>query len=228
MNNRICFIATFACFAFACTTTQNATTGNKSVKANILLQAGVSHGGIVENTNLESIDNIAPDAFSGATKTGLSGGIHSQININGKIIETGVDVITSSQTFTYSDNLQNLNGDRYLNLTQIRIPLTYNFQVMKSKKENGLFQVKLGYTFGYNHLNVNNKTSSLPVYSYNKFTSGPTLGFQSHPFSLNDKFDLGMYCDFYRGSPVYKDFYNNDKEETGSSYLKAGITFYLK
>ena len=54
---------------------------------------------------------------------------------------------------------------------------------------------------------------------YNFFSGGVTLGLAAFPVSFDNGSRLGLYVDRYRGSQIYKDFYNQPEFEVpGSSY----------
>ena len=54
------------------------------------------------------------DAITGATKSSFNAGIHSEINIKGHVIETGLDHFGFDQSVTYDLSSFNVNGKRDL------------------------------------------------------------------------------------------------------------------
>lgn len=202
---------------------------NKKWTPKYRVQIGTNHGGIVENKDLTELENIEPDAFTGATKMGVNAGVHTLLPVRKNYIEVGLDYMLNQQTFNFADEENNFSGTRKVSTSQFLFPVTYNIGVIRKKYEEGLFQVKLGYTFQYNLFDVNDRGNSLPEYTSNNFSSGLALGFSTTAFKLNNGSSLGLYLDLYRGSQIYDDFYNrNTFEMPGSSYFKAGIIYHLK
>ena len=72
-------------------------------------------------------------------------------------------------------------------------------------------------------------SQQLPVYSYNHWSNGPTLGISTTPFQLKNGAALGVYLGAYRGSKIYDDIYNsNDYVMPGSAYYKFGVIYQFK
>jgi len=111
--------------------------------------AGATHGGIIENTDLELIRPISPDAFSGATRVGIQAGAHFEYPLSRISLETGLDLFLNGQVFTYEDYFPSFSGTRELLTTQLRIPLVVNFRLFKGVMEDGMLQLKLGLSPGY-------------------------------------------------------------------------------
>lgn len=201
-------------------------TEDEKWKPDFRVQAGINHGGIVENTDMSEIENVEVDAFSGATKTGFNAGIHTLLPIKRNNIEIGVDYMQNNQTFTYKDVLNAFNGEREVKTSQFIVPLTYNIGVLRKKYSEGLFQIKIGYVFQFNSFNISDKSPNLPAYTTNNLSSGLTLGLATTPITLMNDTKLGCFFDIYRGSQVYDDFYNKSTfEMPGSSYFKAGVIY---
>jgi hypothetical protein len=81
-------------------------------KFNLSFQAGANKGGMVENTNMEEIPGVTVDAFSGATRAGFNVGTRVSYPIGKIRLETGIDFMQNSQTFTYNDALNHNIGKR--------------------------------------------------------------------------------------------------------------------
>ena len=214
----------------ACAPTSNIShKENKKWKPEFRMQAGVNHGGIIENTDMGDIGNIEVDAFSGATKLGANAGIHSLLPLKRNCLEIGIDYMFSNQTFNYNDASNDYFGKRDIISSQFMLPVTYNIGFFRRQYSEGLFQVKIGYVFQYNLINVSEDNPGLPAYTTNKFSSGITLGCASTPFKLKNGSNLGFFLDAYRGSQIYEDLYNqSDFDMPGSSYFKVGIIYHLK
>jgi len=107
---------------------QNKTGQNKRTSISIL--AGLSAGGLVENTIMSGISGLSEtDAITGTTKSSFNAGIHSEINIKGHVIETGLDYPGFDQSFTYDLPSFNVNGVKDVRFHQLRLPMTYNFSI---------------------------------------------------------------------------------------------------
>lgn len=209
-----------------CAATTTITDHNKKWAPVYRIQAGINHGGIVENTDLTQISNTKVDAYTGATKPGINAGAHAVLPVGNNAVETGVDYMYNKQTFTYHDDENNFSGSRKVGTSQIMLPVTYNIGLFRKSRRDGLFQIRLGYVFQYNLISISDNGSKLPECSYNKFSNGFTLGVSSTPFKLNNGSDLGFFIDVYKGSQIYRDFYNQSSfEMPSSSYIKAGIIY---
>lgn len=193
---------------------------------NIKLQGGVTHGGIIENKDLDAIENVEPDAYSGATKAGFNVGAHAIIPVRRNAIETGIDYSLYNQTFTYKDAINNFDGSRQIFTSQFAIPLTYNFTLFRNLCPEKDLQLKLGYLAAYNLYSVKDKDGTLPEYDLQPFSQGLTLGLSATPVEFKNSSKLGLYLDFYRGSQVYEDFYNQTSfDMPGTSIFKFGIAY---
>ena len=205
----------------------------KSAKENVKLsvQLGLNKGGITENTDMEVVasstktPSTSVDAFSGATNTGFNAGLHASYPLKRNEIETGIDFMLNKQTFTYNDEINGYAGQRTLNVSQIMVPLTYNFNLLKGALPSAEIQVKLGVAGQVNFLGADN-TGSLPTYEVNRWSNGFTFGFSAFPFRFKNNHKLGFYLDGYRGTQIYEDFYNlSEYEVPGSSYMKFGLKY---
>lgn len=215
----ICLILSL-CLLLGCSTTSEVANSNQKLLNSHNFQAGGSWGGIIEDTKI--------DAVSGATKSSVNIGFHPTLNIHGHLIETGIDFLHYNQTFTYFDNTNNYDGKREFNYSEIRLPITYNFQFLKNTNNEGQLIIKLGMSLGY-RISENIKNSGeVPDYTFDKFSIGPTLGLSTIPFKLNDKYRLGIYVDFVRASKIYKDYYTVADDLGNMSNLKFGIVLNIK
>lgn len=219
------FLIIFTVGIFLGCASTNKTTNSKST-VNYKFQAGIHHGGIVENTDLEVIPGIEPDAFSGATRVGISLGAKSEIVVGKSMLENGLDVLTSKHIFDYNDELNANVGKREISVTQIRVPLSYNFTLFNNEIRKNWFQLKLGLSAGYTHLNVEDKNDNLPAYSKKPWSIGPMVGLEVLPFTMANGSNLGLHMELHRSGQVYKDFYNVG-DMPGLSYFKFGLTYRL-
>ena len=197
------------------------------------VKAGLNKGGITENTDLTIVQNAEPvggkpDAYSGATSMGGNIGVHVNKPLVYGEIESGLDYMYNHQTFTYTDQGNMYIGSRNLSVNQFMIPLTYNFELLKKVLPSAEFQFKLGYMGQINFVSVNG-TGILPKYSINRWSNGAVFGISAYPFKFANGSKLGFYVDAYRGTRIYKDFYNQDSfKMPGSSFVKVGIRYQFK
>lgn len=213
----------------ACSITQK-NAANKKLIYN--LQGGLNVGGIVDNTDLSKVpnhtDNSNVDAYSGATKLGLHAGMHIKLPLKINQLESGVDIMYNDQTFTYNDLANNYIGSRDVITTQLMIPFTYNVNFLTNSLPKADLQFKLGLVGQANFAYLEH-SGNIPDYSVNRFSGGFTFGFSGFLFKLKNEKSLGWYCDVYRGSQIYEDFYNQvNFEMPGSSYVKFGISCQFK
>jgi len=215
---------------WSCSTMQLVSTEKKTT---VTLQMGSNLGGITENTDMSVIPGVkvpaeaTVDAFTGATHPGFNAGVHINHRLKMNQVETGLDYMYNHQTFNYTDAGNKYIGVRELHVSQFMIPLTYNFSLFSKTFQNAEIQLKVGLLGQLNAVSGKG-TGILPDYSVIPFSAGPTLGFSILPFHFRNDDKLGIYCDIYRGSQIYKDFYNQPKfEMPGSSFIKFGFKYRL-
>lgn len=194
--------------------------GCASIKTTYNVQAGVSWGGIIEDSEI--------DAVTGATNLGVSLGVHPNIYIGRRLAETGLDFLTYNQSWTYLDAGENYDGRRNLKFGELRVPLTYNFQLFRNSDDEGLLQLKLGLSAGYILYHNFTDTGTVPDYSLDNFSIGPSFGISTIPIKLNDNLQLGFYLDVLRGSKVYKDEYITSDNVGNISNIKFGAVLKIR
>ena len=217
--------AILVCLFLSCSTVEKV---SPEKRTSFSLQIGSNMGGITENTDMSVVSGVkvpaeaSVDAFTGATRLGFNVGGHIKHRLKRNQIETGLDYMFNCQKFNYIDAGNKFIGVRELNVSQFMVPVTYNF-VFQTAGLN--FKVGL---LGQLNLVSANGTGILPDYSVIPFSAGPTLGVSFLPFHFRNGDKLGIYCDIYRGSQIYKDFYNQpDYEMSGSSFVKFGLKYQL-
>jgi hypothetical protein len=202
-------------------------------KTSISFQIGSNMGGIVENTDMSVVPGIkvppeaTVDAFSGATYPGFNTGVHVNHRLKSNQVEAGLDYMYNYQKFNYTDAGNKFIGLRDMHVSQIMIPATYNLMIFRKAMPKAEMQLKVGLLGQVNFL-TGKGTGILPEYSVVPFSAGPTFGFSVLPFQLRNGDKLGIYCDIYRGSQIYKDFYNQPEfEMPGSSFIKFGLKYQI-
>ena len=190
------------------------------------IQAGTNKGGIVENTDMTVFGNAEVDAFSGATRRGMNAGGKVMLLLKRNFVETGIDLMYNSQTFTYNDAVNGFVGERRLGVTQFMLPVTYSIGLFRENHPEGLFQFKFGYSAQFNLFSVSDGHGNMPGYNTNSLSNGATLGLSTTPFRFDNGAKLGLFVDGYRGTRVYEDFYNRAEFEIpGTSFIKYGIIY---
>ncbi|HQN94252.1 MAG TPA: hypothetical protein PLQ09_09030 [Prolixibacteraceae bacterium] len=211
-----------------CASSQKATEAYQNRKVKFGVEAGANHGGIVENRDLQQIENMPVDGFTGATKIGFHAGGHATIPLGRNDIQAGINYMFSPQTFTYNDAVHGYNGTRTVSLSQLSIPLTYNINLFKRWLAPGTVAVKLGGVLQYNLPKVSN-SGTVTEYSMNKFSGGAQFGISALPFRFKNGSRLGTSFDFYKGSQIFEDFYNKKEYQMPtSSYMKLSIIYQFK
>jgi hypothetical protein len=221
-------LASFYLIAINSCSTSRQTNTDRSLKFSI--QAGANKGGITENTDMTVVPGAETtvDAFSGATNYGINTGIHIAKPLKYNKVESGIDYMYNLQTFTYNDAVNNYSGVRELKVSQIMIPLTYNFVLFRNLLPDADIQLKLGYAGQLNFVSESG-TGTLPDYSIKPWSNGATFGISAFPVQFKNGSKLGFYFDAYRGTQVYEDFYNQKSfEMPGSSFMKFGLKYQLR
>ena len=222
--------AILVCLFLSCATAEKVSTDKKT---KVSFQIGSNMGGVTENTDMNVVPGImvpaesTVDAFSGATQPGYNAGVHLNRQLKKNQVETGFEYMYNHQTFNYIDEGNNYIGVRELHISQLMLPVNYNISLFKKQIPNAELQLKLGILGQVNFIS-GSETGILPDYSVIPFSAGPTFGlsFLSIHFRNGDK--LGVYLDIYRGSQIYKDFYNQPEYEMpGSSFVKFGLKYQL-
>ncbi|MCF6240836.1 MAG: hypothetical protein L3J74_05765 [Bacteroidales bacterium] len=197
----------------------------KTVPIDFSIRAGINHGGITENTDLSVISNSNIDAYTGATKIGFNGGLHLSIDLKKNQLESGVDYMFNHQIFNFHDEKTQFSGVRELFVNQIIFPLTFNFRIFNKQYPQKDLLLKLGYVGQLNMVQADDK-GKLPEFEINKWSNGITFGLSAYLIQLKNKNKIGIYLDCYRGSIMYKDYYNlPEYEMPGTSFIKFGVQY---
>jgi hypothetical protein len=223
--NSILLPVILVCLIFSCSTLKKVPPEKKT---SVSLQMGSNLGGITENTDMNVVQGVkvpaesSVDAFTGATHPGFNVGGHINHRLRKNQIETGLDYMYNYQKFNYIDAGNKYIGVRELHVSQFMVPVTYNFVFQKAR-----LQFKAGLLGQFNLVSAKG-TGILPDYSVIPFSAGPAFGVSFLPFHSRNGDKLGVYCDIYRGSQIYKDFYNQPEfEMPGSSFIKFGFKYQL-
>ena len=183
-------------------------------RVNILVRGGANWGGFVDNTEA--------DGISGATHFGMDIGIHGEYNLKKHAVGLGLDYLTFAQDLKYNDT-----GNEYVGGTQYRyqvlnIPLTYNFNIVRSSRDLPVLTVKAGVAAGI-LLNYSYESEGfVPDPTFNSASFGLTFGLMITPLHFR-KASLGVYWDLYRGSKIYEDPYHLSDDYGGLSHMQFGL-----
>ncbi len=194
------------------------------------VQAGLNKGGITENTDLTVVpyldpDNVAVDAFSGATRTGVNVGVHVNESLKYGEVETGLDFMLNHQTFSYADVGNRYTGIRNISISQFIVPFTYNFVLFKRIIPSTDIQLKFGFLTQVNII-TGKDTGDLPDYTVSPLSNAILVGVSAYPVRFKNGSRLGFYASACRGSQIYEDYYNQESFEIpGSSFLTGGVRF---
>lgn len=175
--------------------------------------AGYNGGGVIENM----------DAVTCATRPMYSAGVGIEFEVKGHPIEVGLGWHAFDQTF--SPPHVNVYQHRDVRFSQVRVPLTYNLDLVRSGCGFPLLGLKLGLSAGYTALlDVKDRGGSSPPYTFNRFDIGPVLGLTWHPVRFGSN-ALGLFVDMYRGSVIYEDGWASADGYGNQSILRAGLAF---
>lgn len=201
--------------------------GNALPKERKSVEIGVMHAGIVENTDMSLIDGATPDAFSGATSPGFSGALHYERKLGNNYLITGLDLMISSQQFTYHDNELGYHGTREICVTSFRVPIMYQWGIFRKTVPEGWLKVHAGLSMGYSHFKINNSGQLPESYTTYPFSIGPTFGGSITPYRGANGSCLSLSTELWRSfSPAFTDLYNVG-DQSGMSYGKIGVVYHL-
>lgn len=193
--------------------------------AGVSIMAGISFGGITENT--EEMTGVTgateADAITGATKLMFNLGVRKEKLFHGHAIETGIDYTGFSQEIDYTLPSFSVDGKRDVAYHQVRVPLTYNFHFSGGDPQPK-FILKVGVSAGYTFSKSIKSTGNLPGYDFTDWDIGPTFGMAYYFFNLTEKYRGGLFMDMYRGGRVYEDAYHTGSGLGGNSYYAIGIS----
>ena len=213
LKNRIIFFV-ITLFIVGCSTFQN-DIDEKGTNLQTSFLVGGSFGGIVENNQLTEVDGTTSvDAISGATRKAVTLGIHTEFKVGSHNIETGLDYLGFDQSISYDLPSYSFFGRRDISFHQLRLPLVYNLELIKDRKLSLKIGASIGYTISKSIIN----TGTLPPYQFNDFDYGGTVGISYFPLKY-----VGIFCDIYRGSQIYRDAFHAAKGMGGQSYVKFGL-----
>jgi len=204
----------------SCSTTK---TINESV--DLKIQAGTSHGGIIENTDMSISEALTPDAYSGATRIGFSVGARLSLPLKKNGIQTGLDVLGNKMQFNYSDATNGYTGVRDIYTTQLRIPLLYSIHIFKNNEGRPMANINAGFSPGLVFCTELEIEGIVPDYTASNFSFGPALGLEIHPIQFQNGSTLGLSFELMRSfQKNYDDFYQLG-EMPAAGYIKAGLIY---
>lgn len=228
MENKIIILIFSMLLMGGCKTSRQIFEDAETKKLQYSVQLSSSKGGIVENTQMEDIAGAGVDAFSGATRRGVSAGARVALPLGRHFLEAGLDYMFSGQTFTFNDVQNRFTGRRKLDTHQFMFPTTFNLSLFRKNHANGLLQIKLGHLLQLNNVSVTNETGSLPGYDLNRWSNGFLFGVHLIPFQFNNGARMGLFIEGYRGSQIYEDHYNQKEfEMPGTAFSRVGVIYHF-
>ena len=228
MENKIIILIFSMLLMGGCNTSRQTVADTETKKVQYSVQLSSSRGGIVENTRMEDVTGAGVDAFSGATRRGISAGARVALPVGRHFLEAGVDYMYSGQTFTFNDVQNQFTGKRKLGTHQIMFPTTFNLSLFTQNHPNGLLQIKLGHLLQLNNVSVRNETGSLPGYHLTPWSNGFLFGIHLIPVRLINGARMGLFIEGYRGSQIYQDHYNQKNfEMPGTAFSRVGVIYHF-
>jgi hypothetical protein len=207
----------------------DAVTGATKAEMNFMVLGGATYGGIVDNKDASGIEGTSDvDAITGATKFAYNAGVHTVFKGHGRAIEIGLDYIKFNQSLEYSLPSLSVNGTRDFEFQQIRLPMTYNFELFKNYLNKPKLSLKLGFSVGYTFskaITDSENSVNMPVYEFTNWDIGPDFGLYFYPFDFSQSYRLGLYIDAYRGRKIYEDSYHDEIFLGDNSFIKFGVVF---
>ena len=154
-------------------------------------------------------------------------GVHKEFDIKGHKIECGLDYLTFEQKMTYNYSYSTFYPARAHKFQQLRIPLTYNWHLLKNKENLPKLIFKAGLSAGFTLRETAKETSIDGVtpadYKFTNFDAGINLGAAFFPIVIKSRVRLGMFLDIYQGSVIYTDVYTKDQGGGENNYMKFGV-----
>ncbi len=156
-----------------------------------------------------------------------SAGAHAEFEIKGHPLETGLDWHVFDHMLDYAGPLRTIE-DRRLEYSQLRVPLTYNLDLLRDSIGRPGADLKLGMSAGYTALlKVSDRgirEGSKP-YTFTRCDIGPQLGFVFYLSGLRfSGFVPGLFLDAYLGTTIYRDDGMARDGYGRNYYLRAGLT----
>jgi hypothetical protein len=186
-----------------------------------IFKLGSNYGGIIENSN---------PAVSGDTQTGSTVSFQQTFLFKGHTFQTGIDYVSHRQRITYFDTLHVIDGTRRFNIHQLRVPLSYNVNILRDFDKVPTLIIHIGVSGGVTLSPgiTEELRLGLPKSTLTRVDIGPQLGVTLQPLQLDYHHYLGVYVDFYRGTRIYNDIYHKDKGVGNLNFFKVGALLYFR
>ena len=192
----------------------------------VSILAGSAAGGLVDNRKLLGETAAADlDAITGATKSTLGVGVHTEIPVGKIYIESGIDYLGFNQSFSFDHTREDVFASKSLTFHQLRAPLTINFHLLPRRENRPRLILRAGVSAGYTFHKSIIETGVQPDYEFYNWDIGPTLGATYFPVILKNGQPLGFFLDVYRGSRIFDDIYHQEKGVGAQSYFKLGLVY---
>lgn len=170
-------------------------------RLSLVFSGGMQVGGI---TKTEPVD-----AVSSASKWEGHAGVHTEMNIAGHFLETGLDYFYLKKDLNYEDSEKAIAGTRSFAAHGIALPIMYNFHFFK--REGGDPNLVLGVGLqGFFFPDQDLKdTGAVPPSDSKNWAAGPCIRISYYPLEIKRKYSPGIYLHLFRSASR---FYTVDYE----------------
>mgnify|MGYP006282843423 CR=1 FL=1 len=189
-----------------------------ALPAAFVARAGHHFGGIIDNSSV--------DAVSGATQWGYRAGVGAQVAIGRHHVEAGLEYLHFAQSISYADATEGFDGSYDLSYNEMRIPLSYNLNLLENSDGKPLGVVRTGPCLGFVFGEQSDSSGTVPAYETGGAEMGVLLSGTLYPLRRPGGFSFGVCCDFYRGfTSFFRDPYHekNHFEHGRLSTLGLGL-----
>jgi hypothetical protein len=178
-------------------------------------------------THVGGITKTEPvDAVSSASKWGGHAGVHTEMDIAGHFLETGLDYFYLKKDLDYEDTNKAIEGTRSFTANGIALPIMYNFHFFKREggDPNLVLGVGLqGFIFPVQEIK---DTGTVPSSDSKNWAAGPCIRISYYPLEIKRKYAPGIYLQLFRS---FSHFYTVDYEDAEAGELAfIGLGVSLK
>jgi len=96
--------------------------------------------------------------------------------------------------------------------------------ILASPDGHPLLTLRAGWSLGFTVARDVTDRGEVPEYPFTDWDTGPEIGITIYPLRGRGRPDLGLFCDFYRGSRVYEDYLHSG-DQAGRNYaIRMGLS----
>jgi hypothetical protein len=196
-------------------------TGEGVRLSSVPVYGGFNWGGVTVHPS------YVPASLYSQPRRMYSAGAHAEFEVKGHPVETGLDWHVFDHMLNYAGPLRTIE-DRRLEYSQLRVPLTYNLDLLRDSSGLPVADLKLGMSGGYTAiLRVSDRgiAEGSKPYTFTRCDAGPQLGFVFYLSGLRfSGLVPGLFLDAYVGTIIYSDDGMARDGYGRSNYLRAGLT----